>query len=248
MRNLFSKPRSKLKAKYVSRQLFPGPARSSAAQIVTLCDEHGVPVKIQKISDSFVQKSTVVQSEPSITAPATCMKLHVATPELLHDRQNIIRCTWQTAGLTLDQGGVRLSTWKGQSEAVTGYHNHSESDYVGPQIRTKAHKKTLTDIFLCSPLLKQSLFSEVDPCRIFRVLMSLTFDASIDTRIYAMASSIWLTKSVVRDMILWKYSNSHENTEMRTLRWMLWRECCSRYTSALSKRRTALYCAHSMVR
>ena len=137
MGNLFSKPRSKLKAKYVSRQLFPGPARSSATQIVTLCNEHGVPVKIQKISDSFVQKSTVVQSEPSITAPATRMEIHVATPELLHDRQNIIRCTWQTADLTLDQGGVRLSTWRGQSAAVTGYHNHRESDYVGPKSERK---------------------------------------------------------------------------------------------------------------
>ena len=29
--------------------------------------------------------------------------------------------------------------------------------------------------------------------------MSLTFDAIIDTRIYAMASSIWLTESVVRE-------------------------------------------------
>ena len=221
---------------------------SSAAQTVTLCDSHGVPVKIQKISDSFVQKSTVVPSEPKITAPATRMELLVASPELLHDRQNIIRCNWQTAGLTLEQGGVILSTWKGQSEAVTGYHNHRESDYVGPQIRMKAHKKTLTDIFLCSPLLKQSLFCEVDGCRIFRVLMSLTFDAGIDTRIYAMASSIWLTKSIVRDIILWKYSNSHENTEMRTLRWMLWREHCSRNTSALSKRRRVLYSAHSMVR
>ena len=124
MGNLFSKPRSKT-------------ARSSAAQVVTLCDEHGVPVKIQKISDSFVQKSTVVQSEPSITAPATRMELHVATPELLQDRQNIIRCTWQTAGLTLDQGGVRLSTWRGQSAAVTGYHNHRESDYVGPKSERK---------------------------------------------------------------------------------------------------------------
>ena len=125
--NLFSKPRSKLKAKYIPRQLFPGPARSSAAQIVTLYNKHGVPVKIQRISDSFVQKSTVVQSEPSITAPATRMELHVATPELVRNRQNIIRCTWQTAGLTLDQGGVRLSIWTGQSAAVTGYHNHRES-------------------------------------------------------------------------------------------------------------------------
>ena len=141
MGNLFSKPRSKLKAKYVSRQLFPGPARSSAAQIVTLCDENGVPFKIQKISDGFVQKSTVVQSEPSITAPATRMELHVATPELLHDRQNIIRCTWQTAGLTLDQGGVRLSTWRGQSAAVTGYHNHRESDYVGPKSERKLTRR-----------------------------------------------------------------------------------------------------------
>ena len=159
--------------------------RSSAAQTVTLCDLHGVPVNIQKISDSFIQKGTVVPSEPKITVPATRMELLVASPELLHDRQNIIRCTWQTAGLTLEQGGVRLSTWKGQSEAVTGYHNHRESDYVGPQIRMKAHKKTLTDIFLCS------FFCEVDGCRIFRVLiMSLTFDASIDTRVCAMASSI----------------------------------------------------------
>ena len=119
MGTLFSKPK-------------PKKACSSAAEIVTLCDEHSVPVKIQKISDSFVQKSTVVQSEPSITAPATRMELHVATPELLHNRQNIIRCTWQTAGLTLEQGGVRLSTWKGQSEAVTGYHTLGEFDYVSP--------------------------------------------------------------------------------------------------------------------
>ena len=34
--------------------------------------------------------------------------------------------------LTLDQGGVRLSTWKGQSKAVTGYHTFSEFDYVSP--------------------------------------------------------------------------------------------------------------------
>ena len=190
MGSLFSKPKSKK-------------ARSSAAQIVTLCDQHGVPVKIQKISDSFVQKGSVVQIKPNITAPATRTELYIATPELLHDRQQIIRCTWQTAGLTLDQGGVRLSTWKGQSEAVTAYHTLRESDYVSPQIRTKAREKTLTDIFLCSPLLKQSLFCEVDGCRIFRVLMSLTFDASTDTRIYAMASSIWLTKLVVRNMIPW---------------------------------------------
>ena len=102
MGNLFSKPKSK-------------PARSSAAQIVTLCDEHGVPVKTQKISDSFVQKGTVIQSEPNITAPANRTELLVATPELLHDRQQVIRCTLQTAGLTLNQGGVRLSTWKGQT-------------------------------------------------------------------------------------------------------------------------------------
>ena len=235
MGNLFSIPKSKK-------------PRSSAAQTVTLCDPHRVPIKIQKISDSFVQKGTVVPSEPKITAPATRMELLVASPELLHDRQNIIRCTWQTAGLTLEQGGVRLSTWKGQSEAVTGYHNHRESDYVGPQIRMKAHKKTLTDILLCSPLLKQSLFCEVDGCRIFRVLMSLTFDASIDTRIYAMASLIWLTKSVVRNKIHWKYSSSYKNTEMRILRWMLWRECRSRNTSTISGRRTALHSVHSVVR
>lgn len=118
MRTLFSKPRSKK-------------ARSSAAQIVTLCDQHGVPVKTQKISDSFVQKGTVIQSKPNITAPATRTELQIATPELLHDRQQIILCTWQTAGLTLGQGGVRLSTWKGQSAAVTEYHNRRESDYVG---------------------------------------------------------------------------------------------------------------------
>ena len=106
--------------------------RSSATQTVTLCNPHGVPVKIQKISDSFVQKGTVVPSEPNITAPAARIEFLIASPELLHNRQNIIRCNWQTAGLTLEQGGVRLSTWKGQSAAVTKYHNHRESDYVGP--------------------------------------------------------------------------------------------------------------------
>ena len=100
MGNLFSKPRSK-------------PARSSAAQVVTLCDQNGVPVKTQKISDSFVQKDTVIQSEPNITAPANQTELLVATPELLHARQQVIRCTWQMAGLTLNQAGVRLSTWRG---------------------------------------------------------------------------------------------------------------------------------------
>ena len=126
MGNLFSKAKS-------------NNARSSAAQIVTVYDQQGVPVKTQKISDSFVQKGTVIQSESNITAPATRTELSFATPELLHDRQQIILCTWQTAGLTLDQGGVRLSTWKGQSEAVTGYCTHRESDYVSPQIRTKAY-------------------------------------------------------------------------------------------------------------
>ena len=113
MGNLFSRPRSKT-------------ARSSAAQIVTLYDQNGVPVKTQKISDSFVEKGTVIQSKPNITAPVNRTELLVATPELPHDRQKIIQCTWQMAGLTLDQGGVRLSTWKGQSEAVTEL-NQNES-------------------------------------------------------------------------------------------------------------------------
>ena len=222
-------------------------SRSSAAETVTFCDPNGVPVKVQKISDSFVQKGIIVESEPKITAPATRMELLVATPELLHDRQNIIRCTWETAGLTLEQGGVRLSTWKDQSEAVTAYHNPRESDYVNPQIRMKAHKKTLTNISLYSFSPNQSLFCEVDRCRIFRVLMSLTFDASINTRIYAMALSIWLTKSVVRNMVPWEYS-IHKDIEMRILRWILWRESCSRDTSASSRKRMALQFAHSVVR
>ena len=66
MGNLFSKPRSKLKAKYVSRQLFPGPARSSAAQIVTLCDEHGVPVKIQKISNFSSKRALWSRVSPAL--------------------------------------------------------------------------------------------------------------------------------------------------------------------------------------
>ena len=114
-------------------------ARSSAAQIVTLCDQHGVPVSTQRISDGFVQKDTMIQNKPNITAPAAPTKLLVATSELLHARQQIIRSTFDTAGLTLDQGGVRLSTWRDQSDAVTEYSKHWESGYVGPKIRTKAH-------------------------------------------------------------------------------------------------------------
>ena len=133
--------------------------------------------KRARSSAAQTQKGTVIRNKLNITAPATPSELRVATSELLHDRQQIILCTWQTAGLTLDQGGVRLSTWKGQSEAVTEYHhNLGQPDYVNPQIRTKAHK-ILTDICLCSRL-------------IFQVLMSLTFDASVDTGIYAMASSV----------------------------------------------------------
>lgn len=60
-------------------------ARSSATQLVTLYDQHGFPDKTQKISDGFVQKGTVVQKEPNITAPANRTELLVAYPELLHD-------------------------------------------------------------------------------------------------------------------------------------------------------------------
>lgn len=116
---LFSKLRSKK-------------ACSSAAQTVTLCNQHGVPVRTQKISDSFVQKGTMIQSKPNITAPATPTQLLVATPELLHARQQIIRSTIETAGLTLDQGGVRLSTWMDQSNTVTEYSKHWESGHVSP--------------------------------------------------------------------------------------------------------------------
>ena len=77
----------------------------------------------------------MIQNKPNITAPATPTKLPVATAELLRGRQKIILCTWQT----LDQGGVRLSTSKGLSEAISGYYTDREHDYVGPQIRTKAH-------------------------------------------------------------------------------------------------------------
>lgn len=133
MGSLFSKPKSKK-------------ARSSAAQIVALCDQHGVPVKIQKISDSFVQKGTVVQIKPNITAPATRTELYIATPEIIHDRQQIIRCTWQTAGLTLDQGGVRLSMWKGQSEAVTGYHTLRESDYSFTEAKPFLRGRRMPDL------------------------------------------------------------------------------------------------------
>ena len=77
MGSLFSKPKSKK-------------ARSSAAQIVTLCDQHGVPVKVQKISDSFVQKGTAVQIKPNITTPATRTELYIATPELL-EQEDLIK-------------------------------------------------------------------------------------------------------------------------------------------------------------
>ena len=156
---------------------------SSAAQIVTIYDQYGVPVKIQTISDSFVQNGTMIQSKPNIIAPATRTELHVTNPDL-HDRQQIIRYTWQTTSLTLSQGDIRLFTWKGQSEAVTGCCTHWEFDCVSLQTRTKAHQKIFTDISLCSLLRKQSLFCKVDWCRIFLVPMSLTFDASMDTRIY----------------------------------------------------------------
>ena len=134
---------------------------SSAAQIVTIYDQYGVPVKIQTISDSFVQNGTMIQSKANITAPATRTELHVTNSDL-HDRQQIIRYTWQTTSLTLSQGDTRLFTWKGQSEAVTGCCTHWEFDCVSLPTRTKAHQKIFTDISLCSILRKQSLFCKVD--------------------------------------------------------------------------------------
>ena len=135
---------------------------SSAAQIVTLYDQHGVSVKIQNISDSYVQNGTVNHDKPNITAPTTRTELHVTNPELLHDRQQIVRFTWETTSLTLSQGDIRLFTCKDQSDAVTGCYTHRVSDCVGHQIGTKAHQKIFTDISLCSLLRKQSLFCKVD--------------------------------------------------------------------------------------
>ena len=155
----------------------------SAAQIVTIYDQYGVPVKIQIISDNFVQNGTMIQSKANITAPATRTELHVTNSDL-HDRQQIIRYTWQTTSLTLSQEDIRLFTWKGQSKAVTGYCTHWKFDFISLSTRTKAHQKIFTDISLYCLLRKQSLFCKIDWYRIFLILMSLAFDVSIDTRIY----------------------------------------------------------------
>ena len=98
-----------------------------------------MPVKTQQISDSFIPKDTEIQNEPNITVPANRAELLLATPELLHDRQQVIRCTVQAACLTLDQEGARLSAWQGQSAAVTEYHK--ESDFVGLKSERKLTRR-----------------------------------------------------------------------------------------------------------
>jgi len=91
--------------------------KSHIDEAVDVYDQPGVPVRSMKISDIITEKGLTTQSgqsEASITTPSPPSKLRVATPSCIYERRRIIEHNIQA----VQQGGIKLSDWKEDTQAV----------------------------------------------------------------------------------------------------------------------------------
>jgi len=91
--------------------------KSHIDEVIDVYDQAGVSVRSMKISDIITEKGLTTQSgqsEASITTPSPPSKLRMATPSFIDQRRRIIEHNIQA----VQQGGIKLSDWKEDTQAV----------------------------------------------------------------------------------------------------------------------------------